>query len=88
MTYTGLLLSGKHNAHMDSFALSLYNRELIDHINVYETEGPGKNRTHRIVIYSRFVGHIELPEAALRKSENYKADTRQSVAVEYIPKLA
>ena len=32
----------------------------------------------------RFVGYIELPEAALCKSDNYKADTRQGVAVEYV----
>ena len=30
-------------------------RELIDHIDVFETEGTGKNRTQRIVIYYRFV---------------------------------
>ncbi|MBE6997231.1 MAG: DUF4368 domain-containing protein [Ruminococcaceae bacterium] len=62
--------------------------ELIDHIDVYETEGTGKNRTQRIVIYYRFVGYIELPETALCKSDNYKADTRQGVAVEYIPQPA
>ncbi len=58
-------------------------RELIDHIDVYETEGTGKNRTQRIVIYYRFVGYIELPENFFRT--NYKADTRRGVAVEYIP---
>ncbi len=54
--------------------------ELIDHIDVYETEGTGKNRTQRIVIYYRFVGYIEIPSNA----DNYKADTRQGVAVEYL----
>lgn len=34
-------------------------RELIDHIDVFETEGTGKNRTQRIVIYYRFVGYVE-----------------------------
>ena len=29
--------------------------QLIDHIDVFETEGIGKNRTQRIVIYYRFV---------------------------------
>ena len=29
-------------------------RELIDHIDVYETEGTGKNRTQRILIHCRF----------------------------------
>ena len=35
-------------------------QELIDHIDVYETEGKGKHRTQRVVIYYRFVGHLEL----------------------------
>ena len=63
-------------------------KELIDHIDVYETEGTGKNRTQRIVIYYRFVGYIELPDTAFRRSDNYKANTRQGVAVEYVPQPA
>ena len=63
-------------------------QELIDHIDVYETEGTGKNRTQRIVIYYRFVGYIELPDSVFRRSDRYRADTRQGVAVEYIPRLA
>ena len=63
-------------------------QELIDHIDVYETEGTGKNRTQRIVIYYRFVGYIELPDSAFTRDDRYRADTRQGVAVEYIPKLA
>jgi site-specific DNA recombinase len=59
-------------------------RELIDHINVYETQGTGKNRTQRIVIFYRFVGYIELPESTFK--DRYTTDTRQGVAVEYIPK--
>ena len=55
-------------------------RELIDHIDVYETEGTGKNKTQRIVIHYRFVGYIEIPS----DTDNYKADTRQGVAVEYL----
>ena len=58
--------------------------ELIDHIDIHEIEGTGKNRTQRIVIYYRFVGYIELPESAFRFYDNYKADTRQGVAVEYL----
>ena len=53
----------------------------IDRIEVYETEGVGKNRTQRVVIFWKFVGYIELPECVPQK--NYKADTRQGVAVEY-----
>ena len=59
-------------------------RELIDHIDVYETEGTGKNRSQRIVIHYRFVGYIEIPDSVF--SSNYKADIRQGVAVEYVPK--
>lgn len=57
--------------------------ELIDHIDVYETEGTGKNKTQRIVIYYRFVGCIELP---IQEEELFSNDTRQGVAVTYIPK--
>ncbi len=39
-------------------------RELIDHIEVRETEGEGKFKTQRIVIFYRFVGYIEIPESA------------------------
>ena len=63
-------------------------QELIDHIDVYETEGTGKSRTQRIVIYYRFVGYIELPDSAFTRDYRYSADIRQGVAVEYIPKLA
>ena len=56
--------------------------ELIDHIDVYEKEGGKKNYTQRIVIYYRFVGYLELPSS---DDENYKANTRKGVDVEYIP---
>lgn len=56
-------------------------RELIDHIDIFETEGTGKSRTQRIVIYYRFIGYIELPIAT---KQTHIADTRKGVAVEYI----
>ena len=56
-------------------------RELIDHIDVFETEGTGKSRKQRIVIYYRFIGYIELPNTA---KQTHIADTRKGVAVEYI----
>ena len=56
-------------------------RELIDHIDIFETEGTGKSRTQRIVIYYRFIGYIELPDTA---KQTHIADTRKGVAVEYI----
>lgn len=58
--------------------------ELIDHIDVYETEGTGKNRTQRIMIHYKFVGVIEIPEPGC----NYTADTRKGVAVEYVTQSA
>ncbi len=60
-------------------------RELIDRIEVYETEGSGKNRTQRVVIFYRFIGYLELSEGEI--NPNYKADLRRGVAVEYVPKL-
>ena len=57
-------------------------RELIDHIDVYEVEGRGKNRTQRMVIYYKFVGYLEIPSHLT--APNYKADLRQGVAVEYV----
>ena len=57
-------------------------RELIDHIDVYEVEGIGKNRTQRVVIYYKFVGYLEIPDSLSRPS--YSADLREGVAVEYI----
>ena len=60
-------------------------QELIDHIDVYETEGVGKNRTQRIAICYRFVGYLELPSTVPKHKRNFKADTRQGVSVEYVP---
>lgn len=54
-------------------------RELIDHIDIFETEGTGKSRTQRIVIYYRFIGYIELPNTT---KQTHIADTRKGVAVE------
>ena len=82
--------SGKQQQQRESFILAVRRfmqmdyltapllRELIDHIDVFETEGIGKNRTQRIVIYYR----LEIPAAP--RHPHYKADTRQGVAVEYI----
>ena len=72
---------------MDRLTVPLL-RELIDRIEVFETEGKGKNRTQRIVIYYRFVGYVEIPEVSDRR--HIKAETRRGVAVEYLtePKTA
>ena len=57
-------------------------RELIDHIDIYETEGTGKSRTQRILIYYRFVGYVEIPDTAFKT--HIRADTRKGVSVEYL----
>lgn len=59
-------------------------RKLIDHIEVHETQGEGKYKSQRIVIFYRFVSYIEIPESAF--SRPLTKDTRQGVAVSYIPK--
>lgn len=61
-------------------------RELIEKIEVHNIEGAGKNRTQRITIHYRFIGAIEIPAAP--KHKNLKIDTRQGVAVEYLPNTA
>ena len=56
--------------------------ELIERIEVYETEGTGKNRTQRIMIYYRFVGYIEISGGDRKR--NHTAETRKGVAVQYL----
>ena len=61
-------------------------KELIDKIEVFHTEGTGKNRTQRIVIHYRFVGVIEIGCGSLTEHrKNFIANTRKGVAVEYLP---
>lgn len=59
-------------------------RELIDRIDVHEKQGGNKCYSQEITIYYRFVGLINIP--MLPEDENYKADTRIGVEVEYIPR--
>ncbi len=56
--------------------------ELIDHIDVYEAQGAGKNKTQRLVIYYKFVGYPD--NAPTQCHPNYTADIREGVAVEYV----
>lgn len=58
-------------------------QELIDKIDVFPIEGTGKNRTQRLVIHYRFVGCIDLP--SIVPKHTYKLDSRQGVAIEYLP---
>ena len=57
--------------------------ELIDHIDVYETEGTGKNRTQRITICYRFVGYLEIP---VPDDILLALDMRRGVRVNYTSK--
>lgn len=56
--------------------------ELIDHIDVYEVQGTGKNKTQRLVIYYKFVGYLDIDP--IQCHPNYTADIREGVAVEYV----
>ena len=56
--------------------------ELIDHIDVYEVQGTGKNKTQRRVIYYKFVGYLDIDPTQCHP--NYTADIREGVAVEYV----
>ena len=58
-------------------------QELIDKIEVFPIEGTGKNRTQRLIIHYRFVGCIDLP--SIVPKHIYKLDSRQGVAIEYLP---
>ena len=58
-------------------------QELIDKIEVFPIEGTGKNRMQRLVIHYRFVGCIDLP--SIVPKHTYKLDSRQGVAIEYLP---
>lgn len=67
---------------MDTITAPLIH-DLIDHIDVYEAEGKGKNKTQRVVIHYNFVGYLEIPE---NDEPCFTADTRQGVAIGYIAK--
>ena len=56
--------------------------ELIDHIDVYETQGTGKNKTQRLVIYYKFVGYLDIDPTQCHP--DYTADIREGIAIEYV----
>ena len=58
-------------------------KELIERIEVCHIEGAGKNRTQHFKIHYKFIGCIALPEVP--KPRPIKLNTRQGVAVEYLP---
>lgn len=56
--------------------------ELIDHIDVYETQETGKNKTQCLVIYYKFVGYLDIDPTQCHP--DYTADIREGVAIEYV----
>jgi len=56
--------------------------ELIDRIEVHETEGIGKNKTQRVVIFYKFVGYLEIPDEDMPAF--CQADTRKGVSIRYV----
>ena len=58
-------------------------RELIEKIEVFPVEGTGKDRTQRVIIHYRFVGRLDIPGIIQRP--HYILDSRQGVAIEYLP---
>ncbi len=58
-------------------------KELIERIEVCHIEGVGKNRTQHFKIHYKFIGCIALPEVP--KPRPIKLNTRQGVAIEYLP---
>ena len=58
-------------------------QELIEKIEIFNVEGKGKNRTQRLIIHYRFVGCIDL--TSVIPKHTYKLDSRQGVAIEYLP---
>ncbi|MBQ4428234.1 MAG: DUF4368 domain-containing protein [Clostridia bacterium] len=70
---------------MDTLTAPLL-KERISRIDVSEVQCKGKNRIQRVVIHYRFVGYPEMEHDCFEK--NVKQDTRQGVAVEYVPQAA
>ena len=58
-------------------------RELIEKIEVFPVEGKGKDRTQRVIIHYRFVGRLDIPGIIQRP--HFVLDSRQGVAIEYLP---
>ncbi|MBQ7778855.1 MAG: recombinase family protein [Clostridia bacterium] len=58
-------------------------RELIEKIEVFPVEGKGKDRTQRVIIHYRFVGRLDIPGVIQRP--HFILDSRQGVAIEYLP---
>ena len=57
--------------------------ELVERIDVYQTQRTGKNRTQRLAIHYNFIGVLDMPEVE-EYPDNIVLDSRQGVAVEYL----
>lgn len=57
--------------------------ELVERIDVYQTQRTGKNRTQRLAIHYNFIGVLDMPEVE-EYPDNVVLDSRQGVAVEYL----
>ena len=49
---------------------------------MYETQGTGKNNTHRLVIYYKLVGYLDIDPTQCHPS--YTADIREGVGIESV----
>ena len=49
---------------------------------MYETQGTGKNKTQRLVIYYKFVGYLDIDPTQCHPS--YTADIREGVGIESV----
>ena len=58
-------------------------RELIEKIEVFPVEGKGKDRTQRVIIHYRFVGRLDI--SGIIQRPHFILDSRQGVAIEYLP---
>ena len=58
-------------------------REVIEKIEVFPVEGKGKDRTQRVIIHYRFVGRLDIP--GIIERPRFILDSRQGVAIEYLP---
>ncbi len=58
-------------------------RELIEKIEVFPVEGKGKDRTQHVIIHYRFVGRLDIP--GIIERPRFILDSRQGVAIEYLP---
>lgn len=57
-------------------------KELIERIDIYQTEGTGHNRTQRIEITYNFIGSIDLPN--VKEDATLVLNTRQGVDISYM----